>query len=196
MSLCEKFGKSLGDLATKKKTSDPNAERSLLQKMQEKLEEAIEDWQSFCNCDEPGAKLEKNQKLWNRKRKGWFDELVECQYDLEWKINESKALDKISLMKSGMRDRTGAWAAHYGVEVIFSQHSDLMCCLEDYFGGEDGAAAPQLSKEDRASANCVLKIMDYVWKLVATAAKAWQVPGEESVSEEEEEEEEADDGRW
>lgn len=30
---------------------------------EEKLEEAIEDWQSFCNCDEPGAKLEKNQSL-------------------------------------------------------------------------------------------------------------------------------------
>ena len=28
-----------------------------------KLEEAIETWQSFCNCDDPGEKLEKNQNL-------------------------------------------------------------------------------------------------------------------------------------
>lgn len=28
-----------------------------------KLEEAIETWQIFCNCDEPGSKLEKNQSL-------------------------------------------------------------------------------------------------------------------------------------
>eukprot|EP00435_Cladocopium_sp_Y103_P069743 s367_g33.t2 len=162
--------------------------RRFLQQLKEKADSKVAEWQDFCNC--PGSDVfTKNQALWTQKRRKRFTELMDCQEDLEWGRAKAKADEKISLMQRGITSpERGAWAFHYGVEIIMSQSCDLSDWLSEYLDCDlaDGEPEPKLDKKDRDGAITILKMMDLVWKLAPGLAK------QSNRRDDEEEEDEAD----